>query len=263
MKDLFNRTSILFSIGLLCLIFVGVNSQTVKLKTYLDTSKIKDYNSQVVENQIYADEMNYLVHKFEIYSNNQLIETGNIYRAFFRKGAFESFYIAGDNGIVNIGYWSDPTALITSNVNKKEYCIEKDVNARLFPFVLRGYAKMLKSGSLEKPFKKTKYKLTKLSSQEVDGNEYTTYNITSKPNVISGTITCLNKIMIVKADIVIDNDNATRCGLKGLLAFAELPPATKMNLKFDINSMSKTKEKNFRELDIEQIIKNYEKTDCD
>ena len=257
------RLSVLVLVLTFIITTIQVISQMPKLKDYIDPKNVKDYKSKVKESAIYTDEMKYIIHNFEIYNGSQLLEKGKIYREFFKNGSYESFYILGEKGLFKIAYWSDPTALITCNLRKSEYCIENDINARLFPFIIRGYAKLLKSGAVEKPFKKVNIKLSKKNTYKENKNEMTVYEVVSTPNVISGTITCMNKSLIVKGDLLIDNDNAKRSGLKGLFAQTELPSAMKLTLKFDLNYFETKKPSQFQEINLEDILKKYTKIDCD
>lgn len=238
-------------------------SQSIKLKDYFKPQDVSNYKEKVKENAIYPDETKYIIHNFEVTSNNQFIDKGKIYRQFFKNGIYESFYLQSNKGIFKVSYWSDPTALVTANLSKKEYCVDTNINNRLFPMILRGYAKMLKAGVLEKKFKNIKFILKKLKSYNDKGLEIVVFHVNTEPQVIEGTIETLKGVLVLKGSVVIDNDLAKRSGFKLIFSHADLPNMTKLNLKFDYEYIDKTKPEKFLEMGIEEIVKKYDNIDCD
>lgn len=255
---------VVFSLVALSMIFaVNIFSQKMKLKDFFSSDKVKDYSAKVKENTIYKDSTKFIVHNFEISSNGQVIEKGNIYRQFYKNGLYEAFYILGDKKLVNVAYWNDPTALVTANANKLEYCVESNINAVLFPMVIRGYSKMIKSGAVKKQFKNTEFEIEKIKTYKENNIEFTTYKVSTKPNVVSGTITCADKILVVKGEVTVDNDNAKRSGLKGLFAFTDAPKAVKYTLKFDYSYFNIARPQKFSEIGLDEIMSKYKKIECD
>ncbi|MBM2814787.1 MAG: hypothetical protein HW421_1549 [Ignavibacteria bacterium] len=255
-----------YFIGTLIICFLSfgiIFSQSLKLKDYLNPKDVSDYKVKVKENAIYKDEMKFIVHNFEVSANEQFIDKGKIYRQFFKNGIYESFYSQSNKGIFKVSYWSDPTALITANIIKKEYCVETNINNTLFPMVLRGYAKILKSGVVEKKYQNIKFALKKLKTYKEKGMDIVSFGVTSEPKVLEGTIETLGGVLVLKGNIIIDNDLAKRSGFKLIFSHSDLPNTVKINLKFDYEYIDKKKPEGFMELGIDEIIKNYTKVDCD
>lgn len=242
---------------------LSVFSQSFKLRDYFDKKNVKDYEEKVTENAIYPEEMKYIVHNFTISEGENTIDKGVIYRQFYKNGLYESFYALSDKNTYKICYWSDPSALITANVNKLEYCVEQNINNILFPMVIRGYAKILKSGNVEKKFKNIKFKLIKLQTKKENGLNMTTFKVESTPNVIEGTIEAYKGLVVLRGNLKINNDLAKRSGLKLLFSHDDLPKSSILNLTFDYNYFEVNKPKQFLDMGIDDIVKNYTKIDCD
>ncbi|MDQ1265873.1 MAG: hypothetical protein QG635_1025 [Bacteroidota bacterium] len=238
-------------------------SQPMKLRDYINPGKVSDYKEKAKENAIYLDEMKFIVHNFDISANNQFIDKGKIYRQFYKNGIYESLYSQSNKGIFKVSYWSDPTALITANIIKKEYCVEKNINNTLFPMVIRGYAKILKSGVVEKKFQNIKFILKKGKTYKDKNLNIVVFQVTSEPKVIEGTIETLNGNLVLRGNLTIDNDLSKRSGFKLIFSHSDLPNMSKINLKFDYEYIDTKKPAGFLELGIEEILKKYEKVDCD
>ena len=242
-----------------CVLF----SQDFHLKDFFDKSKVKDYEKKVLENEIYPEQNKFIVHNFTISEKDFVIDKGVIYRQFFKKGTYESFFAVSERQTYKICYWSDPTALITANVNKLEYCIEEDINNILFPMVIRGYSKILKSGKVEKKFKNMTFTVKKLSTKKEKDIRMTTFQVTSTPKVIEGTIEAYNGLIVLRGNLKINNDLAKRSGLKLLFSHDDLPKSSIINLTFDYNYFENKKPDKFTEIDIEEVIKKYTNIECD
>lgn len=238
-------------------------SQSFKLKDYFQKKNVKNYDEKVAENSIYPEEMKFIVHSFTLSEKDNVLDKGTIYRQFYKNGTYESFYAVSEKNTYKMCYWSDPTALITANVNKLEYCVEDNINNILFPMVIRGYAKILKSGSVEKKFKNIKFKINKLQTKKENGFNMTTFKVESNPQVIEGTIEAYKGLIVLRGNLQINNDLAKRSGLKLLFSHDDLPKATIINLTFDYNYFNNTKPKVFQEMGIEEIVKKYTSIDCD
>ena len=257
------KKTVVFSLIIMFALSANLFSQSIKLRDYVNTKDVKDYKQNLKESEIYNDESKYIVHTFELLSNNQLIDKGKIYRQFYKKGNYESLYSVSDKKLFQVSYWSDPTALITANINKSEYCVEKNINNILFPMVIRGYAKILKSGNVEKKFKDIKFILTKDKNYKSNEKNMTKFNVTSEPKVIEGNIETMNGMIVVKGDLTIDNDLAKRSGLKLIFSHSDLPNMVKIQLKFDCLYFDAKKPANFMEMGIDEIISKYQKIECD
>ncbi|OGU61032.1 MAG: hypothetical protein A2X64_10335 [Ignavibacteria bacterium GWF2_33_9] len=239
------------------------SAQTIKLKTYFSKQKVAGYNQKETENRIYPEEMKYIIHNFTLSEEDNVIDKGIIYRQFFKNGIYESFYAISDKNTFKMCYWSDPTALVTANVNKMEYCVEGDINNILFPMVIRGYAKILKTGAVEKKFKNITFKLTKLQTKKEGKYPITTFKVESNPKVMEGTIETYKGLIVLRGNLKINNDLAKRSGLKLLFSHDDLPKATIINLSFDYTYFDTPKPKKFLEMGIDDIVKKYKSIVCD
>ncbi len=259
------KTTIIYSIIFVFLGTILLYSQNIKLKNYFDQNKVKDYKERVQENTIYPEDMKFIVHSFELSEGKSKtsLDKGTIYRQFYKNGRYETFYAVSDKKMYRVSYWSDPTALITANINKSEYCVEKNINNILFPMVLRGYAKILKKGSYEKKFKNITFIIKKLSEKKENGNLFVTFQVSSSPSVIDGTIEAYKGSIVLRGNLTIDNDLAKRSGLKLIFSHDDLPKTSIINLKFDYNYMENKKPSVFMEQGLDEIIKKFEKIECD
>jgi hypothetical protein len=264
-KKGFKMKKIIFVSLMLSLFFSAAltQSQTYKLRDFIAKKDVKNYDEKVKENAIYPEEMKYIVHSFTLSEGENIIDKGTIYRQFYKNGTYESFYAISEKNTFKMCYWSDPTALITANVNKLEYCVEDNINNILFPMVIRGYAKILKSGSVEKKFKNIKFKLNKLQTKKENGISMTTFKVESNPQVIEGTIETYKGLIVLRGNLKINNDLAKRSGLKLLFSHDDLPKSSIINLTFDYSYFEKTIPKVFVEMSLDEILAKYKSIDCD
>ena len=238
-------------------------SQQKKLEDYFNPKDVKNYDKKVEENTIYKAESKYIVHNFEIFVNNQSAEKGVIFRQFVKKGAYESFYLAGNKNLVNVGYWNDPTALVTANYRKSSFCVEDNINACLFPMIIRGYSKVWKEGTLEKSFKNIKFKLEKSGTVTSNKRKLKKFRVITVPNIMEGTISFTGDGLVAEGDLDLHQQNISRSGLREIFSFEGLDKKAALKLKFDLKSIDNSKPKNFKDLELDIIVKNFKKIDCE
>ena len=255
--------NLILTVFMVLFALTNMYSQNAKLKDYLDPKNIKDYQEKVKESELYKIDSRYIVHNFEVLINDQQVEKGKIYRKFFKKGAYESFHIAGDKNLVKVGYWNDPTALITANYLKKDYCVEKNINPVLFPMIIRGYAKIWKSGTLEKKFKNITFQLKKGKDFSDKHGKLSQFKVITNPKVMEGTISFNEDGLVAQGELTLYPDNIQRSGLKELFSFDALSKKASVVLKFQTEYIETNKPAKFIDVDLENIIKNLEKIECD
>ena len=115
----------------------------------LDTKKSKkvDHSAQVKAKMLYSEKAKYVVYNYSMKDGSNTLSDGKIYRKFSDNGIHERFYINGKDETIRFAYFSDPSALVTSNINKSEYCTYRDEFSVLYPFMMRG---MVKNYEVEK-----------------------------------------------------------------------------------------------------------------
>lgn len=235
-----------------------------QLGTSLDPKKGKkiDHSSQVKSKMLYADKSKHIVYNYTMKEGNNNLSDGKIYRKFTDNGIYETFYITGNKESIRFAYFSDPTALITSNINKSEYCTFRDEFSVLYPFMMRGMVKSMKSKSLEQTFKKIKITLEKKGTEKSGNLTLTKYEVKTTPSIFSGEIYCHKNEMILKGSLTINNKNVYASGLKGFAFMPNVANATNVNFNFNYEYYDNNEPKPFYQIQIDEMIKHFEKVDC-
>jgi len=254
-------------IGLLmCLLVISAGfaqRKPDKLKKVIGEDPKENFLKDINHDMLYTIKSKYIVHSYELMEEGKTKEKGKVFRKILQHGLYETFYIMGDREMLRIAYWSDPTAMITTDINKSEYCVYSDKFSVLYPFIMRGIASVLKEGKEKKMFKGIEVRFEKQSSFQEKGLNLTRYYITTQPKVFSGTVVCLNSDLILKGNLTIYNENAERKGLKGLFIPTGVSESGIYNFTFLLDYFDKREPDPFYEIDLDHIIKHFEKIECE
>ena len=120
----------------------------------------------------------------------------------------------------------------------------------------------MKSKSLEQTYKKIKITLEKKGKEKVGGLELTKYSVKTAPAIFTGEIWCLNDDMILKGSLSVNNKNVYASGLKSFAFIPSVASANAVQFDFTYEYIDGKMPNNFYQIDLDEVVKHFEKVDC-